>query len=58
MDGHLLAFAAVFDIAVALVHKLVQGEAPPHQSACLSVLAEDQIFQVQGGRAAYVKLCK
>ena len=34
MDGHLTTLAVVLLIAVALVHELVQCEAPVHQDAC------------------------
>mmetsp|Transcript_17494 Transcript_17494/g.66622 ORF Transcript_17494/g.66622 Transcript_17494/m.66622 type:complete len:226 (-) Transcript_17494:129-806(-) len=55
VDRHLPALPDVVRVAIALVGKVLQGEASPHQYARLTVLGEDHVIWVQGRGAAHVK---
>ena len=49
MDGHLLSFAKVELVSSELVGHLLDTEASPEESACLSVLWEDQVMVFKRG---------
>ena len=46
VHGHLPALAEVPRVGEALVGKLLEGEAPPHQNSRLAVLGEDHVLEV------------
>lgn len=42
-------------VAIALVHELIQCEAPPHEHARLTVLAKDDVIVAQWGRRSNLR---
>lgn len=49
MDGHLLTLSEVELVSSQLVSHLLDTEASPEESACLSVLGEDQVVVFERG---------